>query len=401
MLRHGNASLDRNIFNMLRRPLVSCVVALTLTTVAAGVSRSLLVAAMTQRVSVLPQALSTAHVRDAARVTETVGWRLNMDALEVTRDSGATWSNATPENVRPNLIRAVAFNDPLDGWLVTSEGASSGGSDLVAYHTTDGGRSWLSSQVAPPSADFADATAGRASIDFLDAQHGWIEVERATSSAFSAGDLFQTKDGGITWSQVKSPVAGAVAFATPTDGWLAGGVDDAQLFSTHDGGQTWSASAPPLPTSPAAVNVTYTLATRAGTVGLRADFAGNPASALLFDLTPQDSWRLVQSLEDSSSGEPGVAVPVSVAGAGALATVLGRGQETVVSPIATGNGTRMPSNLPINSNAAVSRLSFVSQHDGWAIVSGGACTRFKADCTTYSALYTTSDGGATWTQLSR
>jgi photosystem II stability/assembly factor-like uncharacterized protein len=350
------------------------------------------------KVAVAPEVL-TAHVRDAVRVTESFGWRLTSEALEVTRDSGSTWSRVTPSNVQSELIRAVAFNPSLHGWVLTSARTGANSSELLVYRTSDGGQSWLSAQVAAPSADFAEAPNGQAAIDFLDSRHGWIEVSLATGSAFSAGDLFRTDDGGVTWSQAKSPAAGVIAFATPSNGWLAGGVGQGQLFATQDGGQTWSATVPPLPAGTSAANVTYTLTERAGGVGLAADIAGSPGATLLFNLTGQNTWHLVQRFRDDSIVEPGAASPVAFAGPAALATAINQGREIVVAPVGSGAETTVKSNLPITANANVSSLSFVTPRDGWAIVSGTACARVKTDCTSYSALYATSDAGASWTQL--
>lgn len=94
-----------------------------------------------------------------------------------------------------------------------------------------------------------------------------------------------------------------------------------------------------------------------------------------------------------------VAVPLAVAGTGTVTTVLDRGQEVVVAPVTGGAPTTPKSNLPITLNADVSALSFASPRYGWAIVSGTFCGGFKRHRTGYAALYTTSDGGATWAQL--
>jgi photosystem II stability/assembly factor-like uncharacterized protein len=341
-----------------------------------------------------------AYVRDAGRVTPGVGWRLTGSALEITRDAGATWTNRTPATVQADLIRAVFFVDALHGWLVISAGTGRDAATLLAYRTTNGGRSWGSARVAAPSMDFASAPAGSAWIDFIDARHGWIEVQLATSANFSWADLFRTDDGGRTWSAVESPAAGEIAFATRRDGWLAGGVADSRLFSTHDGGRTWSAAALPLPSRGGPGTVAFSLAGRGGRAGLRADLPGKTGSAWLFRLTPHDTWQLVRRLADPSIGEANpAAAPVAFAGSGALATVLDRGREIAVIPAPRRSEERVRSNLPITPNALVNGLSFVSLRQGWAIVSGARCAQFKRQCTSYSVLYATTDGGAHWTRL--
>ena len=153
-----------------------------------------------------------------------------------------------------------------------------------------------------------------------------------------------------------------------------------------------------LPAGTPAASVTYELAERAGGVGLAADIANRPGAALLFNLSGQETWHLVQSLRDDSIVEPGAALPVAFAGPAAVATAVNQGREIVVAPV-NGTATRIKSNLPITANASVSTLSFVTPREGWAIVSGTACGQVKTDCTAYSELSSTSDAGASWTQL--
>lgn len=399
MLRRRGVSVVGQSLMTKRRIGIAGAAAITLAMAALSLSNAVLskpILAAFDHTSVPPPALATAKIVDAGCITQQAGWRLTAAALETTEDAGVTWSSVTPPGVQPAEIGAVFFADPIHGWLVTSPRTGAAGLEILVYRTTDGGKSWVSSQVAPPSAQFG----GPIWMYFVDPQHGWIETSLTSSAAFSFSALFRTDDGGATWTQLKSPAAGEIAFATPMDGWLAGGVANTNLYSTHDGGQTWSDMTPPLPSGTAAHDVAYSLGGRSGTVGLRADIGGNPGTAVLFDLTPQGAGRPVQTLRDASVQESDpAAVPVAVAGPGTLVTVLDRGQEDVAAAVATATATTVKTNLPITANAFVKTLSFATPLDGWAIISGGACAQFKTGCISYSALYATSDGGVSWTQL--
>lgn len=61
-----------------------------------------------------------------------------------------------------------------------------------------------------------------------------------TSSAFSAGLLLKTDDGGATWTELPElPSANGFRFVTPQDGWTTAIPDGHELWATHDGGRTW------------------------------------------------------------------------------------------------------------------------------------------------------------------
>jgi photosystem II stability/assembly factor-like uncharacterized protein len=74
-------------------------------------------------------------------------------------------------------------------------------------------------------------------IQFVDAQTGWAVGE--------AGQILQTVDGGLTWSNQPSPVdtdLTTVRFASKTVGWAAG-LSTSEVLKTEDGGQTWTRQA--------------------------------------------------------------------------------------------------------------------------------------------------------------
>ncbi len=103
------------------------------------------------------------------------------------------------------------------------------------------------------------------SVDFLNADDGWLVLQAPHGMGSSPGVLFRTSDGGATWHAVSRtpimnvareapptlPVAGQVEFRSPEDGWLVGGqvaTGPHALYATKNGGATWHLMA--LPTYP-------------------------------------------------------------------------------------------------------------------------------------------------------
>lgn len=104
---------------------------------------------------------------------------------------------------------------------------------------------------APPAASI---TSGMRSVDFADAQNGWMLGTGGTDRL----TLTRTTDGGLSWQPASTtPIPAAitsVTFATERDGYLfstapvATSAADAGLYVTHDAGATWQRSAAPLTT---------------------------------------------------------------------------------------------------------------------------------------------------------
>ena len=72
---------------------------------------------------------------------------------------------------------------------------------------------------------------------FIDANTGWV----LNTSTGSGGEVYQTTDGGVTWSVQRDtlgPDWNVIEFASATVGY--GAADDGYVYKTIDGGSTWS-----------------------------------------------------------------------------------------------------------------------------------------------------------------
>ncbi|QBD80898.1 hypothetical protein EPA93_34995 [Ktedonosporobacter rubrisoli] len=159
--------------------------------------------------------------------------------LYSTHDGGATWKHQdiplADKSSTVNTMPPVFFGSK-DGILPVILNTSH---DTLfnAYTTHDGGASWQPSTSVP---GFAEA------LDFSDATHGWIANKDA---------VYSTSDGGQRWSRYPlrqgKDLAGVqqLNFVSPTTGWALmsfGSNDTPMLFQTQDGGQSWSQLQPAL-----------------------------------------------------------------------------------------------------------------------------------------------------------
>jgi photosystem II stability/assembly factor-like uncharacterized protein len=128
----------------------------------------------------------------------------------------------------------VFFLDSLNGWVL--------GDSCFVLRTTNGGQIW--------QRDTLDPNFSYRSIWFHDTCLGWV-VGGRDSSGHSINELFATTDGGIHWQAIYRDTMESMSFSdlefvTPLKGWLVGsqlysnGGGIGYLFFTSDGGASWS-----------------------------------------------------------------------------------------------------------------------------------------------------------------
>jgi photosystem II stability/assembly factor-like uncharacterized protein len=135
---------------------------------------------------------------------------------------------ATPAPIASSRTDDIWFLDPQVGWAVNSNGQ--------VVHTTDGGNAWVE-QLHDPEVYFR-------CVGFASAMRGWA------GTLTSGKILFETRDGGHTWTRVTnlpplappaicglSVVNASVVFASGTNFPNR----PPRMMKTLDGGQTWTA----------------------------------------------------------------------------------------------------------------------------------------------------------------
>lgn len=343
---------------------------------------------------------SAQQVQSMKLLTPQTGWARSGQHLYWTTDDGAHWKDIAPPKSPAENIGGVFFLDESDGWVLLSYPNEKAEQQFRMAATHDSGATWSTSPMKLPWKRYAEDFAGGAEVFFLDKAHGWVDLDLYSGSSSAPARLLATQDGGATWEATPDDPsrAGSLCFFSEKDGVLAGGLGQGELYVTHDGSKSWqelSLKAPPeaapadFPTygEPVCGNgkdgflaVTYT----------PTEYYETFTSVLVLFATSDGgrTWRqdrMQSGLEERSAGE-GVAAATA-------------GSELIIAPRATGAKTldlmTIPSRGRSSTTAApitgpgtvlVSQLSFVSESIGWA--------------STLNGLFSTTDGGITWKNIS-
>lgn len=201
----------------------------------------------------LPSALSGSPGSTEVEFTSTrVGYLWPAPAVQAsdaslwtTHDGGVRWHRAP---IGRTVVDASAIG--TDVWALTESCAAGGPCHLQLEVSTDAGRSWRSSPVAPPVPAWAPGA------------HPAVELARVTpTTAYVYADvagrpyLVFTADAGTTWSMRPVPCAAPLdagaelALSGTDDLWLvcggpaAGGTQAKALYRSHTAGATWSLAA--------------------------------------------------------------------------------------------------------------------------------------------------------------
>jgi len=196
---------------------------------------------------------------------------------------GTTTTTTTPPAPPPQPVNIpIAVASASDAWLCgeplqhTSDGGAGWKFRDVPQHAparpgdayplcaaTPGGNLWCLTESRDPGQPeiirfepghpprlfrFPRLAVNKTIIDFTfaDAQHGWALSNTINGSG---GDLYATTDGGITWSVLErnSAVSGLIRFTNAIDGWASSAHLETSLLRTTDGGRTWQPVRVPTP----------------------------------------------------------------------------------------------------------------------------------------------------------
>ncbi len=133
------------------------------------------------------------------------------------------------------FISELHMFDAQRGWAWTTDSSKT----ARLFHTEDGGTTWTDR--SPYAYEFA-----RQGASFLDADHAWLPTLEAVTNVHG---LIRTEDGGQTWTALEAIHAPFTTyeFTSATDG-VASSMENAdagnanwRFYETHDAGLTWTA----------------------------------------------------------------------------------------------------------------------------------------------------------------
>jgi photosystem II stability/assembly factor-like uncharacterized protein len=152
------------------------------------------------------------------------GWAMNGLGLWLTTDAGAHWRTITPQVPGGDVVARIAsvqFVDATHGWASGLDLIGNGNRFAMIERTVDGGRTWRTTS--------HNCAACGGSLSFVDARHGF---------SLTGSTLFASGDGGKRWHRVgAAPLRATIDFGDAAHGWALTAAG--QLSRTTDGGRTW------------------------------------------------------------------------------------------------------------------------------------------------------------------
>jgi photosystem II stability/assembly factor-like uncharacterized protein len=314
-----------------------------------------------------------------------------------TSDGGTTWQNVSPSGVSAGSIDAAFFLDGANAWIAEVVPTTSAGvavsTTMAVYGTIDGGRTWHTGNA------FAVSAAGPAVFSFADTLHGWIMIGLYTADGSEAVEILKTVDGGVNWQPISLALSPAgqstpgslpyscdkagITFIDATTGWAAGSCSSGPLFLyvTQDGGQTWQPQTlPPPPGDPADLYSNCLCAAESPT------FVSAQDGVLAITVSQFNQGTYLYVTRDGGFTWAVRELPVALLfGApdffSASDGIVTDGQR-LFSTSDGGATWTQSGTLPISGTNLVGSIDFVDPNDGWV--------------TDGQHLYATHDGSQTW-----
>jgi photosystem II stability/assembly factor-like uncharacterized protein len=360
-----------------------------------------------------PSASPPRIISVAAAGTATLWVQLSDGQVLFSPDGGASWSDRTPRAWENSGAYAYAgqrlpgtAGETVGGEQAWLEEATEGPSGDVAVEvagTSDAGVRWQATRLQLPSKDLQPIVSP-AGVSVVGSD-GWAAGTPASGAAYLSTDIFRTTDGGATWiyETTVAHATGPVYFVTPTVGFDGTTPGQFALWETRDGGQTWSQASLPMPSGLDDILIpTDPLFTNSTDGFLYANFETSPAAEPMhpyFYKTVDGglTWT-PQALPTSGEGPAGwpawsvvnPSVWFLVADDVVMETTDGGSTWTSVKP-----------DIPLTR---VSFAQFVSDQVGYALIDTSTCPRSNAPapppCPATNGLAKTTDGGRTWQILS-
>lgn len=316
------------------------------------------------------------------------GWGIAESYLVRTNDGGITWYNVTPPDVEE--VAAVVETFILDNdhaWVQKPDFNNFPNNGLL-YHTSDGGLTWTISSTPFSGGD----------LRFIDSDNGWMLADLGVGAGSNAVAVFQTRDGGATWTQTYTndpnlpdasdslPLGGLKSDLVPINmqiAWVGGVIyapGTVYLYRTDDGGQSWT-------------QVDLELPEGAEDFELSMDedqmkFVSADDGFLAMRMSGDATQTAVYVTHDA--GDTWMLTPTLIPGAGASdflseqEAIIYNGEQFYVTRDAARTWTTVSPDIVFGDSFVT--MDFVNPNSGWIV------TLAEEEY----ALYRTHDGGVTW-----
>ncbi|HUE97883.1 MAG TPA: hypothetical protein VMN99_01440 [Anaerolineales bacterium] len=316
------------------------------------------------------------------------GWGLTETELVRTNDGGITWYNVTPPDVEETGSTVETFILDQDHAWVQKPDFNNFPNNGLLYHTADGGLNWTISSTPFSAGD----------LSFLDANNGWMLADLGVGAGSNAVAVFQTSDGGATWTQTYTndpnnpeaadslPLAGLKSDLIPLSmqtAWVGGVVyspGTIYLFRTDDNGNTWTPINLELPDGAENFELGIDrdqmrfVSANDGFLAVR--MAGDSTQTALYVTNDGgNTWRLTPALISGAGASDFIS---------AEEAVIYNGEQFYVTRDAARTWSTVSPDIVFGDSFAT--MDFVNPNSGWIIT--------VAD--DQRSLYRTHDGGATW-----
>lgn len=318
---------------------------------------------------------------------EVYGWGVTETEVVSTNDGGVTWYNVTPPGLTDVGYSVLTdFLDQSHAWvqIVDPNNYPNGG---TLYRTSDGGITWKSYETPFSAGD----------MEFVDANNGWMMADLGVGAGSMAVAVFQTKDGGATWSRTYTndpnlegagdtlPLGGIKVMLVPLDmntAWVGGVIyssGSTYLFRTDDRGRTWSQVSMRLPADAQSSELTIE----------QVKFISSAQGFLAIRMTSTNLETILYTTNDG--GETWDPAPATLPSSGMLEIPSARemifyySNQFYVTKDAANTFDIIDPDIAFGES--LTDMSFVNSSTGWVVTTSPTNQR---------ALYKTTDGGHTW-----
>jgi photosystem II stability/assembly factor-like uncharacterized protein len=320
------------------------------------------------------------------------GWGVTETQIVRTNDGGITWYNVTPPDLTETGSTVETFIlDKEHAWVQKPDFNNFPNNGLL-YRTIDGGLTWTISSTPFSGGD----------LSYIDVNNGWMLADLGVGAGSNAVAVFQTSDGGATWTQTYTndpnlpdagdslPLGGIKSDLVPLNmqtAWVSGvtyAPGTVYLFRSDDGGHTWTLVNPELPAG--AENFEL------GVDRDQMKFFSAKDGFLVVRMSGDSTQTAVYTTNDA--GNTWTLTPTLIPNAGASEflsaeeAIIYNGEQFYVTRDAARTWSTVSPNIVFGDSFA--SMNFVNLNIGWVIT---------VDPASHRSLYRTNDGGTTWSPV--